>query len=137
MSGASCGNERHPDGPWHPSTPLPPSWDRTEVALYAARRAAWGCGCAPANERDDVAARASGYRVVVWRAGWGDWRSTVLDPGMGGPVVIAGVWGVGPLGYRACCRWMARRAAQRWVARRLRRDRANAARRVAIAAARD
>lgn len=130
MSGASCGNERHPDGPWHPSTPLPPSWDGTEYALYAARRAAWGCGCAPADRRDDVAARASGYRVVVWRAapGWRVWRSTVLDPGTGDPVV----WGVGPLEYRAYCRWTARRAAQGWVARQFRSDRVAAARRAAL-----
>lgn len=88
------------------------------------------------GERDDAAARASGYRVVVWRAGWGDWRSTVLGPDTGAPVVIAGVWGVGPLEYRACCRWVAKIDAQRWVARQLRRERVNAARRVAIAAER-
>jgi hypothetical protein len=45
-----CGNERHPDGPWHPATPIPlmtRRWGRKNPAWrrYEANKERWGCGC--------------------------------------------------------------------------------------------
>lgn len=49
--GPLCGNSQHPDGPWHPSAPLPsygPLWSRKARQArrrYEKNRARWGCGC--------------------------------------------------------------------------------------------
>jgi hypothetical protein len=50
-----CGNERHPDGPWHPATPLPfyggrpftrqRRLNKRAERRYEANKASWGCGC--------------------------------------------------------------------------------------------
>jgi hypothetical protein len=54
-----CGNGEHPDGMWHPSTPIPyfPGWmwlarftrlgriQRAEVKRYERNCERWGCGC--------------------------------------------------------------------------------------------
>lgn len=52
-----CGNPRHPNGPWHPATPLPfyvgwlslftrRGWElRDEMKRYELRKSVWGCGC--------------------------------------------------------------------------------------------
>lgn len=46
-----CGNPRHPDGPWHPAAPLPPSWERRERVRQWWRRRRYGCGCPTSRER--------------------------------------------------------------------------------------
>lgn len=40
-----CGNRLHPDGPWHPATPLPMSWRWRERRRQARNRRQWGCTC--------------------------------------------------------------------------------------------
>jgi hypothetical protein len=46
-----CGNPQHPQGPWHPSAPLPfygPWWNRKARRVrqrYEKNWARWGCGC--------------------------------------------------------------------------------------------
>lgn len=40
-----CGNENHPDGPWHVATPLPSTWEREAVRRYDRNVERWGCGC--------------------------------------------------------------------------------------------
>ncbi len=41
----SCGNAKHPAGPWHTATPIPPSWKWWECFTYWWRSKCWGCGC--------------------------------------------------------------------------------------------
>jgi len=41
----SCGNVRHPDGPWHPAVGLPHSWNLLERLRQRTRRRAYGCTC--------------------------------------------------------------------------------------------
>lgn len=40
-----CGNANHPDGPWHPATPLPGSWQWGRRLQRWLRKIRWGCGC--------------------------------------------------------------------------------------------
>jgi hypothetical protein len=40
-----CGNARHPLGPWHPSAPIPPTWERVERIRQWWRKRKYGCGC--------------------------------------------------------------------------------------------
>jgi len=40
-----CGNEAHPDGPWHPGTPLPASWEWRARFMFWWNQRRWGCGC--------------------------------------------------------------------------------------------
>jgi hypothetical protein len=41
----SCGNASHPDGPWHPATPLPASWQWRKRWRYRRNVRGHGCGC--------------------------------------------------------------------------------------------
>ena len=51
-----CGNAHHPDGAWHPATPMPfqfvwserDTWGRANRQArkrYERNKARWGCGC--------------------------------------------------------------------------------------------
>ena len=40
----SCGNPKHPDGPWHPSSPYP--YGILDTIKQMVRRHKYGCGCA-------------------------------------------------------------------------------------------
>jgi hypothetical protein len=42
----ACGNPNHPNGPWHPATPLPASWQWRKRWRYGRNVRAHGCGCA-------------------------------------------------------------------------------------------
>jgi hypothetical protein len=42
-----CGNDRHPDGPWHPAAPLPASWQWAERIRQWRRARRYGCTCPP------------------------------------------------------------------------------------------
>lgn len=44
MAETTCGNARHPDGRWHPATPLPAGL--IDTLRQWLRRRRWGCGCA-------------------------------------------------------------------------------------------
>lgn len=58
----SCGNEAHPDGPWHMSDPLATDiWGRL---AQRSRRRRWGCGCRS----------MTGDRVLIYRDKAGDFR---------------------------------------------------------------
>lgn len=41
----TCDNALHPDGPWHPGTALPASWQLGRRLQQWMRRMLWGCGC--------------------------------------------------------------------------------------------
>lgn len=45
QSMTTCGNRRHPDGPWHLATPLPASWELLARFRYWRNKRRWGCGC--------------------------------------------------------------------------------------------
>ena len=45
----ACGNDRHPDGPWHPAASVPYSWDWPERIRQGLNRRAWGCACPAAG----------------------------------------------------------------------------------------
>lgn len=40
-----CGNENHPNGPWHHATPLPSSKQWVERVKQWWRKKRYGCGC--------------------------------------------------------------------------------------------
>lgn len=52
----TCGNARHPDGPWHKASPIPFSWDWRERLRQRRRRKRYGCPCISALE--DVTRKA-------------------------------------------------------------------------------
>lgn len=58
------------------------------------------------------------YIPVVWRAGWGDWRCTVVSETTRTPVrarnSLSGV--LQDLQFRGPCRWWAAYKASRWIA---------------------
>ena len=49
--GIDCVNPDHPDGAWHPASPLPASWQWGERIRQWYRIKKWGCGCEPDAER--------------------------------------------------------------------------------------
>lgn len=48
MADVLCGNDRHPQGPWHYATPIPLSYDIPVRLRLWTRKKRWGCAC-PAN----------------------------------------------------------------------------------------
>jgi hypothetical protein len=51
LSSVSCGNEKHPDGAWHPSTPLPGPLEWRKHFNFWLNRKQWGCGCDRVGEK--------------------------------------------------------------------------------------
>ena len=55
---ASCGNDRHPDGAWHPLQPIDPCylgpfWRRWKWrVIFWLRRRSYGCACPVGAKRD-------------------------------------------------------------------------------------
>lgn len=45
LSGCQCGNPKHPNGAWHPATPIPASWQWIKCFMYWINTKLWGCGC--------------------------------------------------------------------------------------------
>lgn len=63
---ALCGNERHPDGAWHPAESLPASWEWIRSWVHWWRKRKWGCACPRVGpRREHASSRQDGAPLEV------------------------------------------------------------------------
>lgn len=88
-----CGNDRHPDGPWHPAAPLPfyggsrltkrGRAQRRAVRRYERNKERWGCGCDSDTgqrliEAQNLLEQVHKYGTWTTPSAWNDQRKKFL-----------------------------------------------------------
>jgi hypothetical protein len=80
VSETLCGNERHPNGPWHAAAPLPSSWQYLRLLDRMRNRKRWGCPCPRDARVPGPAAPRRGITVaepMTYRKVWEKYRARV------------------------------------------------------------